>query len=101
MTTEAVSKPSKRDDKGRFLPGTAPGPGRPPSTTPITDLLRCEVAKRPQLVKALCDMAEDDWRAMLAILDRLEPTAKANAGVNIEQAVINIVRSTPELGVGG
>ena len=85
---EAPAKQAKnRDDKGRFVPGTSGNPnGRPPAEFTITDLLRAEIARRPQLIKRWVDLMEsDDERVALAAMEkaahRLDGMPKQSAEV--------------------
>jgi hypothetical protein len=75
-----------RDEKGRFMPGNAGGPGRPTSEFSITELLRAEIQARPKLVKRWADLMESEdenvaLRAITSAANRIDGMPKQSAEV--------------------
>ncbi|WP_295448077.1 hypothetical protein [uncultured Thiodictyon sp.] len=67
-----------RDDKGRFLPGSPPGPGRPKRTDAEAVQREAIRAALPGIVNRLIESAEGgDIQASRLLLDRVMPALKA------------------------
>lgn len=80
------NKRSKRDQKGQFQPGTAPGPGRPAGSREYREALRraCSADDVTRIVWVLRDLAfEGDTHAARLLLDRVLGRPR-EAGLDIE-----------------
>lgn len=87
MTTEAnkIGNNLVRNARGQFVKGhPKTSNGRPPAEFSITELLRAEIASRPNIVKRWCDLMEsDDERVALMAMT----TAANRIDGNPKQAV--------------
>ena len=74
-----MKEPILRDDAGRFVPGTAPGPGRPINSRPrLVTALRQALDEDPTLERlrevAIRKLEEGDPQFWRMLLDRIWPT---------------------------
>ena len=95
MTTEQKSAGTRgHDAKGRFTKGNPGNPnskGRPPAVFSITELLRAEVAARPQVIKrwiALLESQDENvaGRMLVALAHRLDGMPRQALDVTHKEA---------------
>lgn len=91
-----------RDQLGRFVPGCAPGPGRPEGSTDLRTIARRWAeskgttleAELAQVIEATMAQAQDgDLRAAMLVFRHLADESEAGRGKSLEELLAETVRS--------
>lgn len=99
MSEEIKQDPLERDEKGRLVKGTPPGPGRPKGSVSIKDKVRQYLESHPEEVEAIvAHFVKNNRELMWQMLEGRpsQQTDVTTAGEAIQPVLVKFLDGKPE-----
>lgn len=87
-----------RDEKGRLLPGTPPGPGRPKGSISIMARIKQKFEEDPELFEAYISEVLADPKLRAEIIRQIDGSPKQNVDVTSDgkALTVNVISYSPD-----